>query len=199
MHLFDQTHLLTLIFYLTAVRSMGTYLVNILNKDCGISGRFYVSLCQQHECTAQAQGLGHADKSQNFSNHSTTSADETVCRQQPGLRHGCQVHTVSSSMSLLCAALSLLGCVWPCIHLGLLYTTQTRATLGTVISRTLLNPMGRPLIIHIIFHAYPTPLQVWSWINSRISPHTGRKTRSSPNSHLNPHLKSHALGVGAGA
>ena len=29
MHLFDQTHLLTLIFYLTAVRSTGTYPSNI--------------------------------------------------------------------------------------------------------------------------------------------------------------------------
>ena len=38
-------------------------------------------------------------------------------------------------MSLLHMALSLLGCVWPHIHLGLLYTTQTRATLGTIISR----------------------------------------------------------------
>ena len=38
-------------------------------------------------------------------------------------------------MLLLCVALSLLGCIWPHIHLRLLYTTQTRATLGTVISR----------------------------------------------------------------
>ena len=38
-------------------------------------------------------------------------------------------------MLLLHAALSLLGCVRPRIHLGLLYTTQTRATPGTVILR----------------------------------------------------------------
>ena len=43
-------------------------------------------------------------------------------------------------MLLLCAALSLLNCVRPCIHQGLLYTTQTRATPGTVISRAPLNP-----------------------------------------------------------
>ena len=43
-------------------------------------------------------------------------------------------------MLLLHTALSLLGCVQPHIHLGLLYTTQTRATLGTVISRAPLNP-----------------------------------------------------------
>ena len=41
------------------------------------------------------QGLGHADKSQNFSNCSTTSADETACTQQPRLRPGCCLNAVS--------------------------------------------------------------------------------------------------------
>ena len=27
----------------------------------------------------------------------TTYEEETACRQQPGLRHGCQVHAVSSA------------------------------------------------------------------------------------------------------
>ena len=46
--------------------------------------------------SVQAQGLGHADKSQKFSNRSTTSAVETACTQQPHLRPGCHLHAVSS-------------------------------------------------------------------------------------------------------
>ena len=52
-------------------------------------------------------------------------------------------------MLLLHVALSLLGCVWPCIHLRLLYTTQTRATPGTIISRDCDPGLHhKPLISH---------------------------------------------------
>ena len=60
-------------------------------------------------------------------------------------------------MSLLCAALSLLSCVWPCIHLGLLYTTQTRATPGTVISRAHSTPQTSHHPHHPPCISHPSP------------------------------------------
>ena len=75
--------------------------INILNKDCGVSGHFYISLCQNWSATrarsASHQGLGHDDKSQNFLTASTTSTSETACTQQPCLRPGCHLHAVSFS------------------------------------------------------------------------------------------------------
>ena len=71
-------------------------------------------------------------------------------------------------MSLLHAALSLLSCVQPHIHLGLLYTTQTRATLGTVISRD--HDPGlchEPLITHELSWAHYMSVKTNKWDRER--------------------------------
>ena len=146
-------------------------------------------LCQvlgQHWSATRAhsmsQGLGHAGKSQNFYNHSTpltastTSAGETACTRQPRLRPGCRLHAVSSSYVIVvcCPLTPWLRTAMYSPRTALHYSDQ-----GHPGYRHLMRPTQprRPLIIHIILHAYPTPLQVWSWINTRISPRTGRKTQ----------------------
>ena len=133
-----------------------------------------------------------------FLTASPPPADETACTRQPCLRPGCCLHAVSSLyVIVVCGPLTL----W--LHTAM-YSPRTALHYSDQCHpgyHHLMHPTQphRPLIIHIILHAYPTPHQVWSWINTRISPCTGRKTQSSPNSHLNPHLKSHALGAGVGA
>ena len=132
----------------------------------------------------------------NFLTASPPPADETACTRQPRLRPGCRLHAVSSSYVVV-----VCGPLTPWLHTAM-YSPRTAlhySDQGHPRYRHLTRPTQprRPLIIRIILHAYPTPLQVRSWINARISPRTGRKTWSSPNSHLNPHLKSHALGAGA--
>ena len=128
---------------------------------------------------------------------STTSADETACTRQPCLRPGCRLHAVSSSYVVV-----VCGPLTPWLRMAM-YSPRTAlhySDQGHPRYHHLMCPtQPRLLIIHIILHAYPTPLQVQSWINAQISPRTGRKIWSSPNLHLNPHLKSHALGAGAGA
>ena len=128
------------------------------------------------------QGLGHADKSQNFYNRSTplttstTSAGETVCTRQPRLRPGCHLHAVSSSyVIVVCGPLTpWLRMAMYSPRTALYYSDQGHPGYCHLMCPT--QPC-RPLIIHIILHAYPTPLQVRSWINTQISPRTGRKTR----------------------
>ena len=136
---------------------------------------------------------------ENFLTASTTSTDETACTQQPHLRPGYHLHAVSSSYVVV-----VCGPLTPWLHTAM-YSPRTALHYSDQGHPRYchftppLNPTWRPLIIHIILHAYPTPLQVQSWINSWISPCTGRKTQSSLNSHLNPHLKSHALAAGVWA
>ena len=130
-----------------------------------------------------------------FLTTSPPPTDKTACTQQPCLRPGCRLHAVSSSyVIVVCGPLTpWLRTAMYSPRTALHYSDQGHPRYHHL---THPNQPHRPLIIHIILHAYPTPLQVQSWINAQISPCTGRKTRSSPNSHLNLHLKSHALGVG---
>ena len=73
MHLFDKTHLLTLIFYLTAVRSTGTYpSLKYETSSVGCGCCLEIMLCQllgQHwsAMRARSASLGCADKAQKFS------------------------------------------------------------------------------------------------------------------------------------
>ena len=78
-------------------------------------------LCQllgQHWSATRAHSasLGHADKLQNFSNRSTTSADETACTQQPCLRPGCHLHTVSSSYVVVMHCIGMDGPLTSWLH-----------------------------------------------------------------------------------
>ena len=115
-----------------------------------------------------SQGLGHADKSKKFPNRSTTSNCFHQMRQCAPNNHILDLVVICMlsplHMSLLHVALSLLGCVWPRIHLRLLYTTQTRATPGTVISRDCDPGLHhKPLITHELSWAHYMSVNTNRW------------------------------------
>ena len=129
----------------------------------------------------------------------TTSADETACTQQPCLRPGCCLHTVSSSYVVV-----VCGPLTPCLcmamyspRIALHYSDQGHPMYrhftcpAQPCRATSHHPHHPPCISH------PSPGLVLDQLTDQPT-HTRRKTRSSPNLHLNPHLKLHALGVGVG-
>ena len=103
MHLFDQIHLLTLIFYLTAMRSMATYpslKYEMSSVGCGCC------LCQvlgQHWSAMRVRSVSPGSHPhQKLPHHfppptaASASGDEAACTHQPCLRPGCCLHAVSS-------------------------------------------------------------------------------------------------------
>ena len=77
---------------------------------------FRSALVSNASVQREPQGLGHADKSQNFSNRSTTYADETACTRQPHLRPGCRLHAVSSSYVIVMHCIGMDGPLTSWLH-----------------------------------------------------------------------------------
>ena len=103
MHIFDQTHLLTLIFYLTAVRSTGTYPSLKYETSSVGCGHCLCQVLGQHwsamrACSASPGSRPHRKLPHRFPppTAASASADEAACTRQPCLRPGCRLHAVSS-------------------------------------------------------------------------------------------------------
>ena len=75
--------------------------INILNKDCGVSGRFYISLCHNWSAT-RARSASPGSRAcwqiaKFFWPLPPPPTDETACTRQPCLRPGCCLHAISFS------------------------------------------------------------------------------------------------------
>ena len=128
--------------------------IKVLNEDCGVSGCCLEIMLCNNVMSAFRSALvsnmsvqrelprvqGMLTNHKNFLTASTTSAsaDKTACTQQPHLRPGCCLHAVSSLDIVVARGpltpLAMYGHVFTFI-LDSYTTPQTRATLGTIISR----------------------------------------------------------------